>query len=82
MLEKCLKFISKQAYIQTAIHGTCFCTAAKDAFFTVARNIFTIGAVSVVTGMALVVGKIWVCTVAGISSYYYFHGAYEGKVRF
>ena len=36
-LEKCLKFVSKQAYIQTAIHGSSFCTGCKDAFFTVAR---------------------------------------------
>ena len=57
-LEKCLKFVSKQAYIQTAIHGSNFCTGAKDAFFTIARNIFSIGAVSVISGVALVVNKV------------------------
>jgi len=54
-----LKFVAKQAYIQTAIHGTNFCTGAKDAFFTIARNIFSVGAVSVVSGIALVIGKVF-----------------------
>jgi hypothetical protein len=73
-LEKCLKFITKNAYIQTAIHGSSFCTACKDAFFTIARNIFTVGAVSVVSGLALFIGKVWVMVLAGICGYYFLQG--------
>ena len=29
-VEKCMKFINKNAYIQTAIYGTNFCTSAKN----------------------------------------------------
>jgi choline transporter-like protein 2/4/5 len=79
-LEKCLKFISKQCYIQTAIHGSSFCTGCKDAFFTVARNIFSVGAVSVVSGIALTIGKVFVTAVAGVSSYLFFQGYYQTQM--
>ena len=36
-LEKCMRFINKNAYIQTAIFGTSFCTSAKEAFFLILR---------------------------------------------
>ena len=49
-LESCMKFISRNAYIQTAIHGGGFCTGCKEAFFAIARNIYSIGAVSVISG--------------------------------
>lgn len=37
-LENFMKFVSKNAYIMTAIHGTNFCTSAKDAFGLIANN--------------------------------------------
>jgi hypothetical protein len=37
-MEKCAKFISKNAYIQIALCGKKFCSAAKDAFFLIFRN--------------------------------------------
>jgi len=38
-LEKCMKFLNKNAYIQTAIFGYNFCKAARKAFFLILRNI-------------------------------------------
>ena len=37
-LEKCLRFLNKNAYIGIAIYGKNFCKAAKDAFFLLLRN--------------------------------------------
>merc|ERR1719355_388518 len=37
-LEKCIKFLNKNAYIQIALMGTAFCTSAKNAFFLILRN--------------------------------------------
>jgi hypothetical protein len=37
-LEKCIKFLNKNAYIQIAILGKKFCFAAKDAFFLILNN--------------------------------------------
>jgi hypothetical protein len=37
-VEKCVKFLNKNAYIQIAILGKKFCFAAKDAFWLIFRN--------------------------------------------
>jgi hypothetical protein len=57
-VEKCMKFLNKNAYIQTAIKGYSFCKAAKCAFFLIARNILRIAAVSMVASFVLLVGKV------------------------
>ena len=56
--EKCMKFLNKNAYIQTAIHSYSFCTAAKKAFFLILRNIARIAAVSMVGDFVLLLGKL------------------------
>ena len=57
-IEKCMKFINKNAYIQTAIFGYNFCKAAKCAFFLILRNIARIMALSIVSGFVLLLGKL------------------------
>ena len=69
--EKCMKYLNQNAYIQTAIHGTSFIIAAKDAFFLIARNIFTIGAVISITNFGLVIIKLFVCISSTAASYFY-----------
>ena len=44
-------------------------------------DIWIIGAVSVISGLALFIGKVWVMTIAGIGGYYYMQGQYDDKVR-
>ncbi len=68
--ESCLKFISKNAYIQTAIRGSSFCFGCKHAFFTIARNITRVGAFNIIQGYALLIIKLFVCFVTGGSFYY------------
>ena len=53
-----MKFINKNAYIQTAIFGYHFCKAAKCAFFLILRNIARIMALSIVSGFVLLLGKL------------------------
>jgi len=48
-VEKCMKFLNKNAYIQTAIFGYSFCKAARKAFFLILRNILRISAVAIVS---------------------------------
>mmetsp|Transcript_3507 Transcript_3507/g.12781 ORF Transcript_3507/g.12781 Transcript_3507/m.12781 type:complete len:678 (-) Transcript_3507:65-2098(-) len=57
-IEKCMKFLNKNAYIQTAIFGFSFCKAARCAFFLILRNIARIAALSIVSGFVLLLGKI------------------------
>ncbi|TFJ84645.1 hypothetical protein NSK_004110 [Nannochloropsis salina CCMP1776] len=69
-LEKILKFVNKNAYIQTAVNGTSFCTSGKMAFFLIARNIMRIGAVSLVSEFVIIIGKVFVSVTAGAISFY------------
>jgi len=56
-LEKFMKFVNKNAYIQTAIHGYSFCKACRTAFFLIARNILRVACVSIVGDFVLFLGK-------------------------
>jgi choline transporter-like protein 2/4/5 len=47
-LEKCMKFLNKNAYIQTAIYGYSFCKSCRRAFFLLIRNILRVAAVNTV----------------------------------
>ena len=77
--ESCLKFISKNAYIQTAIRGSSFCFGCKHAFFTIARNITRVGAFNIIQGYALLIIKLFVCFLTG-GSFYYIINNYRTEV--
>lgn len=80
-IECCMRFISKNAYIQTAIHGKGFCSGAKDGFFLIARNILRIGALQVVSGILLFLGKVFVTSAASASSYYFLTSYYSDQLN-
>ena len=69
-MECCLKFVNKNAYIQTAIFSTSFCTSCKASFGLLFRNAGRISAVSYVSAAVLIVGKLFISTVVTITSYY------------
>lgn len=64
-----MKFLNKNAYIQTAIFGYSFCTAAKKAFFLIARNIMRVAAVGVVSEIVLILGKVVIPLVSAFLFY-------------
>lgn len=70
-LECCLKFVNKNAYIQTAIFSTSFCISCKQSFGLILRNAGRVGAVSYVSAAVLIVGKLFISSVVTILSYYY-----------
>lgn len=57
-VEKCMKFLNKNTYIQTAIYGYSFCKAARKAFFLILRNILRVAAVNMVADFVLLLGKV------------------------
>ncbi|XP_020916237.1 choline transporter-like protein 4 isoform X2 [Exaiptasia diaphana] len=71
-LEKCLKFLNKNAYIMIAIYGRNFCTSAKDAFQLLLRNVLRVAAINSVTTFLLFLGKIFVTGLVGVGSYFWF----------
>ncbi|KAK3747927.1 hypothetical protein QZH41_008845, partial [Actinostola sp. cb2023] len=70
-LEKCLRFLNKNAYIMVAIYGKNFCASAKDAFQLLLRNVLRVSVTSVTTFL-LFLGKIFVTGIIGVCSYYWF----------
>ena len=68
---RALKFVSKQAYIQTAIFGYPFCKASRMGFFLILRNALRISAVAVVTQVVLFIAKVFITVASAVAGYYY-----------
>ncbi|XP_004538950.1 choline transporter-like protein 2 isoform X2 [Maylandia zebra] len=73
-LEKCIKFLNRNAYIMIAIYGKNFCTAARDAFFLLMRNIIRVAVLDKVTDFLLFLGKLLIVGIVGIFSFFFFSG--------
>jgi len=58
--EMFMKFINKNAYIQTAIFGTSFCKSAREGFFLILRNILRVGSIGYVSTLVVFVGKLFI----------------------
>lgn len=71
-LEKFMKFLNKNAYIEIAVYGKNFCTSAKNAFFLLMRNIVRVAVLDKVTDFLLFIGKLSVTAAMGVGSFYFF----------
>lgn len=69
--EKIMKFLNKNAYIQTAIFGTPFCRSAREAFSLIVRNAGKVASISYVSTLVLFVGKIFISAVTTAAGYVY-----------
>jgi len=65
-LDKCLKFINKNAYVQTAIFGYPFCKAARKGFYLVARNLRRIAAIEAIGNFVFFIGQLMIAAVSGL----------------
>jgi choline transporter-like protein 2/4/5 len=63
-LENCLKFLSRNAYIMTAIYGESFCRAASHSFGLISRNLVRVVVLDKVTDFILFIGKMIVAGLA------------------
>ncbi|XP_065646897.1 choline transporter-like protein 4 isoform X2 [Hydra vulgaris] len=72
-LEKFLKFLNKNAYIEIAVYGKNFCVSAKNAFMLLMRNILRVAVLDKVTDFLLFIGKLSITAGMGIASFYFFH---------
>ncbi|XP_069121445.1 choline transporter-like protein 2 [Argopecten irradians] len=73
-LEKLIKFLNRNAYIMTAVYGKNFCTAAKDAFFLIMRNVVRAVVLDKVTDYVLFLSKLMVTAAIGVGAYFWFQG--------
>ncbi|XP_031569515.1 choline transporter-like protein 4 [Actinia tenebrosa] len=71
-LEKFLKFLNKNAYIEIAVYGKNFCVSAKNAFFLLMRNILRVVVLDKVTDFILFIGQLSITFGIGVGSFYWF----------
>lgn len=69
-LEKFIKFLNKNAYIQIALRGTNFCTSAKKAFEIITQNVLRFGVVATLGRVIHYIGIL--CITAGTTIVGYF----------
>lgn len=69
-LECALKYINKNAYIQTAIFSTSFCKSCRQSFALIFRNAARCAAISYVSSAVLIVGKLFISSVVTLFGYY------------
>lgn len=58
--ERFIKFLNKNAYIQIALTGKNFCTAAYDAFWIIARNPAKFSLMATLGAAFVMFGKLFI----------------------
>ncbi|KAJ8045124.1 Choline transporter-like protein 2 [Holothuria leucospilota] len=71
-LEKFLRFINRNAYIDIAVYGHSFCKAARHVFNLLMRNILRVAVLNSVTSFMLFVLKVMITTLVTVGSFYFF----------
>eukprot|EP00698_Gefionella_okellyi_P009522 TRINITY_DN2428_c0_g1_i1.p1 TRINITY_DN2428_c0_g1~~TRINITY_DN2428_c0_g1_i1.p1 ORF type:complete len:647 (+),score=142.72 TRINITY_DN2428_c0_g1_i1:61-2001(+) len=66
--ERFLAFLNKNAYIEIALFGYSFCTAAKTAFQLILRNILRMAAIDIVGDFLLFIGKLMVSASSALAA--------------
>jgi hypothetical protein len=74
VLERLAHFASEMAYIQTAMHGTNFCSSAAASFSLVSRNSLNIIALTGVSGAIMLIGKLFIAFGTTLASLFIFNG--------
>jgi len=68
-LEKCIRFLNKNAYIVTSIKGYNFCKAAREAFILLVKNFIRAAVLTRVTDYVICVSKLAIMGVTVCISY-------------
>lgn len=67
--EKCIKFITKNAYIYVAMRGYSFCKASRNAFGALVSNMKQFAVTSVITSIFILLGKLLITLSVGFFAY-------------
>lgn len=71
VLERCLKYLTSQAYVQTALHGASFCRAGRRAFSLILHNLGRVATVASIANLVVMIGQMSISlTCAGLGYYY------------
>ena len=67
---KIMEYINKHAYIQIALKGDSFCTAAFEGFGLIIRNLGRFSALALIGGIFSIVGILFITVASGIIGYF------------
>jgi choline transporter-like protein 2/4/5 len=70
-LEYCIKFISRNAYIVSALYGESFCTSTRQAFYTITSNLAQVALVTFLGDLILRFGQILITLMAAFCCWLY-----------
>ena len=68
-LERCIKFITKNAYIQVALSSKNFCRSAWNAFLLIIKNAFRFGAVHSIGAIFMFLGRLFIICFTVVACY-------------
>lgn len=66
LLDQYVKFITKNAFIQCALHNTSFCPSAMNSFFLIVRHVGKFSSAAMIGWIMMMLGK---GTIMGVSAY-------------
>ncbi|KDO34592.1 hypothetical protein SPRG_00655 [Saprolegnia parasitica CBS 223.65] len=70
-LEKCIKFISKNAYILVAMKGRSFCSSTKEAFMLIFANMAQVAMTSTIVNLVAFVAVVAISVGCGLGLFLY-----------
>ncbi|XP_071963172.1 choline transporter-like protein 4 [Antedon mediterranea] len=76
-LEKFMRFLNRNAYIEIAVYGKSFCTSAKNAFFLLMRNIARVAVLNGITSFMLFIGKMVITLGTAYGAALYFNNYWD-----
>jgi hypothetical protein len=76
-VEKCLKFLNRNAYIEVAIYGDNFCRSAQSAFAILMRNAVRVSAINSIGDAVLFLCKLVVAMAGLVGAFYWFRHSDE-----
>jgi len=65
-----MEFINKHAYIQIALKGDSFCTAAWEGFGLIIRNVGRFSSLTAIGGIFSIVGTIFITVASAVVGYF------------
>ena len=67
---KCMEYVNRHAYIQIALKGDSFCTAAWEGFGLIVRNLGRFTVLTAIGTVFTVIGTIFISVVSGVIGYF------------
>jgi hypothetical protein len=67
---KIMEFINKHAYIQIALKGDSFCTAASEGFGLIIRNLGRFSTLTAIGGIFTIIGTIFITVISAVIGYF------------